>query len=179
MLEIARATSRIEIAAAVNADPIIFFICAPLSAEIALHLPSDSRYARRRCAALIGAIAYHRRSRCIGRAWFEELATGRARSLQELAKRDDISWRYIRRHVRRFYVVNELNATVTAFSYDPVTGQIGKVLQTISTEPAGTTDRTARPKSRSILPASSSMPPTAATTASLAIGSIPRQACSR
>src|SRR6516225_6972687 len=102
VLEIARATSRIEIAAAVNADPIIFFICAPLSAEIPLHLPSDSRYARRRCAALIGAIAYHRRSRCIGRAWFEELATGRARSLQELAKRDDISWRYIRRHVRRF-----------------------------------------------------------------------------
>ena len=33
--------------------------------------------------------------------------------------------------------MNELNATVTAFSYDPVTGQIGKVLQTISTEPAG------------------------------------------
>jgi DNA invertase Pin-like site-specific DNA recombinase len=34
-----------------------------------------------------------------GRAWFEELATGRARSLQELAKRDDISRRYIRRLV--------------------------------------------------------------------------------
>ena len=32
-----------------------------------------------------------------GRAWFEELATGRARSLQELAKRDGISRRYIRR----------------------------------------------------------------------------------
>jgi 6-phosphogluconolactonase len=35
------------------------------------------------------------------------------------------------------YVVNELNATVTAFSYDPATGQIGKELQTISTEPPG------------------------------------------
>jgi 6-phosphogluconolactonase len=35
------------------------------------------------------------------------------------------------------YVVNELNATVTAFSYDPATGQIGKELQTISTEPSG------------------------------------------
>jgi DNA invertase Pin-like site-specific DNA recombinase len=34
-----------------------------------------------------------------GRAWFEELATGRARSLQELAKRDGISRRYIRRLV--------------------------------------------------------------------------------
>jgi site-specific DNA recombinase len=32
-----------------------------------------------------------------GRAWFEELATGRARSLQELAKRDGITRRYIRR----------------------------------------------------------------------------------
>ena len=31
--------------------------------------------------------------------WFEELATGRARSLQELAKRDDITRRYIRRLV--------------------------------------------------------------------------------
>ena len=39
--------------------------------------------------ALIKAIAR-------GRAWFEELSTGRARSLQELAKRDGISRRYIR-----------------------------------------------------------------------------------
>ena len=42
--------------------------------------------------ALIKAIAR-------GRAWFEELATGRARSLSELAKRDRISRRYIRRLV--------------------------------------------------------------------------------
>jgi len=35
------------------------------------------------------------------------------------------------------YVVNELNATVTAYPYDPATGQIGKEIQTISTEPAG------------------------------------------
>ena len=42
--------------------------------------------------ALIKAIAR-------GRAWFEELATGRARSLQHLAKRDGISRRYIRRLV--------------------------------------------------------------------------------
>jgi hypothetical protein len=40
--------------------------------------------------ALIKAIAR-------GRAWFEELATGRARSLQELARRDGITRRYIRR----------------------------------------------------------------------------------
>jgi 6-phosphogluconolactonase len=38
---------------------------------------------------------------------------------------------------KRLYVVNELNVTVTVFAYDPVTGQIGKVLQIISTEPAG------------------------------------------
>jgi site-specific DNA recombinase len=30
-------------------------------------------------------------------AWFEEIVSGRARSLQELAKRDGISRRYIRR----------------------------------------------------------------------------------
>jgi hypothetical protein len=40
--------------------------------------------------ALIKAIAR-------GGAWFEELATGRARSLQDLAERDGISRRYIRR----------------------------------------------------------------------------------
>jgi hypothetical protein len=34
-----------------------------------------------------------------GRAWFEELAIGRARALQELAKRDGNSRRYIRRLV--------------------------------------------------------------------------------
>jgi ParB-like chromosome segregation protein Spo0J len=42
--------------------------------------------------ALIKAIAP-------GRAWFQELAIGRARSLQELAKREGISRRYIRRLV--------------------------------------------------------------------------------
>ena len=42
--------------------------------------------------ALIKAIAR-------GRVWFEEIAIGRARSLQELAKRDGISRRYIRRLV--------------------------------------------------------------------------------
>ncbi len=47
--------------------------------------------------------------------------------------------RHIAFHVNDqvFYVVNELNATVTAFAYDPATGQIGKELQTISTEPPG------------------------------------------
>jgi site-specific DNA recombinase len=33
----------------------------------------------------------------LGRAWFDELATGRARSLEELAKRHNITRRYIRR----------------------------------------------------------------------------------
>ena len=36
---------------------------------------------------------------------------------------------------RILFVVNELNATVTAFAYDPVDGQIGTELQTIATEP--------------------------------------------
>jgi 6-phosphogluconolactonase (cycloisomerase 2 family) len=38
---------------------------------------------------------------------------------------------------KRLYVVNELDATVTVFPYDPVNGRIGKVLQIVSTEPAG------------------------------------------
>ena len=51
--------------------------------------------------ALIKAIAR-------GRAWFEELATGRARSLQDLAKRDGISRRYIRRLVDLAFLSPEL-----------------------------------------------------------------------
>jgi hypothetical protein len=43
-----------------------------------------------------------------GRAWFEELATGRARSLQELAKRDAISRRYIRRLIGLAFLSPEL-----------------------------------------------------------------------
>jgi hypothetical protein len=63
-------------------------------AETKLVLPGLAQQKQNsRCdPALIKAIAR-------GRAWFEELATGRARSLQELAKRDGISRRYIRRLV--------------------------------------------------------------------------------
>ena len=43
-----------------------------------------------------------------GRAWFEELATGRARSLQELAKRDGITRRYIRRLVNLAFLSPQL-----------------------------------------------------------------------
>ena len=50
---------------------------------------AQHNHASRCDPALIKAIAR-------GRAWFEELATGRARSLQDLAKRDGITRRYIR-----------------------------------------------------------------------------------
>jgi hypothetical protein len=63
-------------------------------AETKLVLPglAQQEHSLRCDPALIKAIAR-------GRAWFEELATGRARSLQDLAKRDGISRRYIRRLV--------------------------------------------------------------------------------
>jgi site-specific DNA recombinase len=63
-------------------------------AETKLVLPGLAQQNdRSRCdPALIKAIAR-------GRTWFEELATGRARSLQELAERDGITRRYIRRLV--------------------------------------------------------------------------------
>jgi DNA invertase Pin-like site-specific DNA recombinase len=63
-------------------------------AETKLALPglAQQNHSSRCDPALIKAIAR-------GRAWFEELATGRARSLQQLAKRDGISRRYIRRLV--------------------------------------------------------------------------------
>jgi site-specific DNA recombinase len=61
-------------------------------AEMKLVLPGLAQQNRAlRCdPALIKAIAR-------GRGWFEELVAGRARSLQELAKRDGITRRYIRR----------------------------------------------------------------------------------
>lgn len=38
---------------------------------------------------------------------------------------------------RILYVLNELNATITALEYDPATGELGRGLQTVATEPAG------------------------------------------
>jgi ParB-like chromosome segregation protein Spo0J len=62
-------------------------------AETKLVLPGLAPQDRSsRCDPAIKAIAR-------GRAWFEEIATGRARSLPELAKRDGTSRRYIRRLV--------------------------------------------------------------------------------
>ena len=62
--------------------------------EMRLVLPEvATQNDRSRCdPTLIKAIAR-------GRGWFEELATGRARSLRELAERDGITRRYVRRLV--------------------------------------------------------------------------------
>ncbi len=38
---------------------------------------------------------------------------------------------------RVLYVINELNATITALQYDPTSGQLGRQLQTVPTEPPG------------------------------------------
>ena len=72
-------------------------------AETILVLPGLARqnHSSRCDPALIKAIAR-------GRAWFEELATGRARSLQDLAKRNGISRRYIRRLVDLAFLSPEL-----------------------------------------------------------------------
>jgi site-specific DNA recombinase len=61
--------------------------------ETRLVLPEAHDHHPSRCdPALVKAIAR-------GRAWFEELATGRVRSLHDLATRDGVSRRYIRRLV--------------------------------------------------------------------------------
>jgi hypothetical protein len=71
--------------------------------ENKLMLPGldQQNHSARRDPALIKAIAR-------GRAWFEELATGRAGSLQALAKRDGITRRYIRRLVGLAFLSPEL-----------------------------------------------------------------------
>jgi site-specific DNA recombinase len=72
-------------------------------AETKLVLPglAPQKHSSRCDPALIKAIAR-------GRAWFEELVSGRARSLQELAKRDGISRRYIRRLIALAFLSPEL-----------------------------------------------------------------------
>jgi hypothetical protein len=71
-------------------------------AEIRLVLPGAIQNDRSRCdPTLIKAIAR-------GRAWFEELAAGRARSLRELAERDGITRRYVRRLVDLAFLSPEL-----------------------------------------------------------------------
>jgi site-specific DNA recombinase len=71
--------------------------------EIRLVLPAAAiQNDRSRCdPTLIKAIAR-------GRAWFEELAAGRARSLRELAERDGITRRYVRRLVDLAFLSPEL-----------------------------------------------------------------------
>jgi site-specific DNA recombinase len=71
--------------------------------EIRLVLPAVAiQNGRSRCdPTLIKAIAR-------GRAWFEELAAGRARSLRELAERDGITRRYVRRLVDLAFLSPEL-----------------------------------------------------------------------
>jgi site-specific DNA recombinase len=78
--------STIELAAAVN------FKRRGIETKLVLPGLTQQDCGSRGNPALIKAIAR-------GRAWFEELASGRARSLQELAKRDGITRRYIRRLV--------------------------------------------------------------------------------
>jgi DNA invertase Pin-like site-specific DNA recombinase len=71
--------------------------------ETKLMLPGldQPNHSARRDPALIKAIAR-------GRAWFDELATGRAPSLQALAERDGITRRYIRRLVGLAFLSPEL-----------------------------------------------------------------------
>src|SRR5437870_700265 len=71
--------------------------------ETKLVLPglAQQNHSSRCNPALIKAIAR-------GRAWFDELATGRARSLDELAKREAISRRYIRRLVNLAFLSPQL-----------------------------------------------------------------------
>src|SRR5205823_704547 len=69
-------------------------------AEMRLAVPGTND--RSKCdPTLIKAIAR-------GRAWFEELAAGRARSLRELAERDGITRRYVRRLVELAFLSPEL-----------------------------------------------------------------------
>ena len=70
-----------------------------------LVLPGEPHHCTKCDPTLIKAIAR-------GHLWFEELATGRARSLDELATREGITRRYIRRLVNLAFLSPQLIETI-------------------------------------------------------------------
>jgi 6-phosphogluconolactonase len=68
-----------------------------------------------------------------------QLANGRLVPISKASTAPGAGPRHIVFHPdgRVVFVINELNATVTSFAYDPDKGRIGRELQTISTEPPG------------------------------------------
>jgi site-specific DNA recombinase len=87
--------STIELTAAVD------FTRRGVETKLVMPGTAQQNHGSRGDPALIKAVAR-------GRTWFEELATGRARSLQELARRDGITRRYIRRLVDLAFLSPEL-----------------------------------------------------------------------
>ena len=88
-----------------------------------------------------------------GRAWFEELAAGRARSLQELAKRDGISRRYIRRLVGLAFLSPELVEAILQ-GRQPVELTATRLTESICrwTGPSSTNCSQAKPQLRTDVP---------------------------
>ena len=72
-----------------------------IETKLVLSGVAEQNHGSRCDPALIKALAR-------GRTWFEELATGRARSLYELARRDGLSRRYIRRLVNLAFLSPQL-----------------------------------------------------------------------
>jgi len=66
------------------------------------------------------------------------LANGRLERVSEASVAPGAGPRHIAfsRDGKTLYVIDEINATITGFAYDPTTGKIGQTLQRISTEPA-------------------------------------------
>jgi hypothetical protein len=91
--------STIELTAAVD------FKRRGIASKIVVPGSAQQNQASKCDPALIKAIAR-------GRAWFDELATGRARSLRDLAERDGISRRYIRRLVDVAFLSPQLVDTI-------------------------------------------------------------------
>jgi 6-phosphogluconolactonase len=68
-----------------------------------------------------------------------QLANGKLVPVSKAATAPGAGPRHIVFHPngRVLFVINELNSTITSFAFDPDKGQIGRELQTISTEPPG------------------------------------------
>jgi site-specific DNA recombinase len=99
--EVPSSASKAAIDSTVELTAAVAFEHRGIATRLVLPGLAQQDYSSRCDPALIKAIAR-------GRAWFEELVSGRARSLQDLAKRDGISRRYIRRLVDLAFLSPEL-----------------------------------------------------------------------
>jgi site-specific DNA recombinase len=100
-----------------NAQELIVTRCFPMTirrrgVEMRLVIEGNRVPAPRADAALLKAVAR-------ARQWSEDLLTGRAQSVAEIAERDGVADRYVRRLMRRAFLAPEIVEAIVAGKQPP------------------------------------------------------------